>query len=236
MSATFGALGLDNAPLRSLASALRNAGAAVPLRQAKPMEKDTLLKWARQQQPDVMLAALLAWKTASRWAEVAALAASQFLLISPAEIIVDWMQTPKGRRADPFKASRFTVVKGPLTAEIATLLQSLIPFNNLTTISTTKLDELWGRSNLMRGYTAHSVKRGAMTRIFQLMGRGVPIPPHLVERLAKHKEQGGPGALSGVTVRYGADPVAMARALETGKVTIHLLSTSKSLFSRWDNL
>ncbi|KAJ9435697.1 hypothetical protein DIPPA_21932 [Diplonema papillatum] len=168
------------------------------------------------------MCALLAWKTASRWAEVAALSSTQFLSVTPEEIVVDWKQTPKGRRRDPFKPSRFVVVVGPLTAELAEMYRARAPFAELCSLTTTGLDAMWARSPEMRKYSAHSIKRGAVTRLFDCIALGVPIPLYLVNRLAKHEEPGGPGAISKTTIRYGADPLSLARVLGTAKATMHL--------------
>ncbi|KAJ9458745.1 hypothetical protein DIPPA_13715 [Diplonema papillatum] len=48
------------------------------------------------------------------------------------------------------------------------------------------------------------------------------LSPHLIDRLTKHEEEGGPGTLSRTTLRYAGGDVDLARALETGKVTRHL--------------
>ncbi|KAJ9440330.1 hypothetical protein DIPPA_05761 [Diplonema papillatum] len=71
----------------------------------------------------------------------------------------------------------------------------------------------------MQGYTAHPIKRGAVKHLLPLLTSG-KLSPHLIDRLTKHEEEGGPGTLSRTTLRYaGGD---LARALETGKVTKHL--------------
>ncbi|KAJ9434911.1 hypothetical protein DIPPA_25349 [Diplonema papillatum] len=221
LSASFGAMGFENHPLRVLAKALRGGGAAIPDSQATPLEKQKLVSHARLQQPSVHLALLVAWKTASRWAEVADLSSAQFLLVTQKEVIVDWFQTPKGRTHDPFKASRFAVIQGPLTTEIAMLFRKCAPFAPLTRLTTSALDSLWGQSVQMQGYTAHSIKRGAVKHLLPLLTSG-KLSPHLVDRLTKHEEEGGPGTLSRTTLRYAGGDVDLARALETGKVTRHL--------------
>ncbi|KAJ9447092.1 hypothetical protein DIPPA_34610 [Diplonema papillatum] len=221
LSASFGAMGFENHPLRVLAKALRGGGAAIPENQATPIERRKLVSWARQQQSSVRLAVLVAWKTASRWAEAANLSSVQFLLVTQKEVVVDWFQTPKGRTQDPFKASRFAVIQGPLTAEIAVLYAKCAPFAPLSALTTSALDALWGQSTQMQGYTAHSIKRGAVKHLLPLLTSG-KLSPHLIDRLTKHEEEGGPGTLSRTTLRYAGGDVDLARALETGKVTKHL--------------
>ncbi|KAJ9436747.1 hypothetical protein DIPPA_28398 [Diplonema papillatum] len=166
---------------------------------------------------------LLAWKSASRWAEAAALSSKQFLRVAPEEIVIDWEQTPKGRRRNPFKPSRFAVIVGPLTPELAEMFQASAPFDELCSLTTTGLDSMWTRSPEMRRYSAHSIKRGAVTRLFDLIASGVSIPLCSVHRLAKHEEPGGTeGAISETTIRYGGNLLALARVLGTAKATKHL--------------
>ncbi|KAJ9453956.1 hypothetical protein DIPPA_22968 [Diplonema papillatum] len=77
----------------------------------------------------------------------------------------------------------------------------------------------------MSAFSAHSIKRGAATFIFQKLASGeAVVPAALVDRLTKHEEKEGGGAdkFSDTTLRYGGDLVALARALRTGEVTRHL--------------
>ena len=219
LSAIFGRMGWDNQPLRSVVSALRGTGAAVAEDQADPISKELLLRWVQRQEAGVRLAALVAWKTASRWGEASVLRSVQFIAVSAEEVIIDWSQVPKGCRRNPYKPSRFTVVLGDLTGQIAALVKLLTPFDMVTKMTTDALDRTWGADSMMRGYTAHSIKRGAMTVLFKVMASGVDIPEELVDRLAKHSNDKG---MSGMTVRYGGDYCAMARALKTGAVTRYL--------------
>ena len=194
---------MPNGQLLSLAAALRAAGAAIPTQQAVPMIKNDLLEWAAAQKD--CRTWLVAWKTASRWAEVAALTRSQFIHVTEDEIIIDWFTTPKGKRANPFSPSRWAVIQGSLAEGIFDLLQGMGHFESL---------HPWGTSSLvkefsMKQYTAHSIKRGAISHLMQVLAEGHPIPEELISRLAKHKTI---SPLSDVTLRYGGDQVAMARA------------------------
>ena len=216
---TIGHMGVPCDSLRSAASVLRAAGGAVPSRQASPIAMQLLVDWGRRQSVDVHLAVLLAWKTASRWGEVVHLSHDQFLVCERDEVVIDWHQTPKGRRRNPFTTSKWTVIRGDLVAEIAGLVRRLRPFTRLCSVDTQALVRRWSKDASMHQYTGHSIKRGALTHLFQAMAQGVVVPEHLVARLAKHKSSQG---LPEMTVRYGADPVAVARALGTGDVTVHL--------------
>ncbi|KAJ9437354.1 hypothetical protein DIPPA_16296 [Diplonema papillatum] len=218
LSGIFRHLGICNQSLLSLAAALRAVGAAIPCQQAMPMEKHILVAWAFSQSPRLCLAALIAWKTASRWTEVSNLSSANFLLVKRDEVVIDWFTIPKGRRAMPFTHSRWVVIKGDLTEAIFLLLTSLPPFQRLTSWTTTKLVGVWRRSPQLSLYSAHSIKRGALTYLFKKVAAGHLIPEVLLSRLAKHKVKEVEG-LAEVTLRYGGDPLAMARALRTDKVT-----------------
>lgn len=221
LSGIFRHFGVDTQPLLSTAAALRAAGGKVPLSQAAPIPKDTLVAWARRQKPDVQLAALLAWKCVARWGEVQKLSRAQFLVVSPEEIIIDWHTTPKGRRANPFTLTKFTVITGDLTGQCAALVTTLTPFTTLTTLTTEGLNARWQVLPVMAPYSAHSIKRGAITHLLRLIAEGTPIPEELVSRVAKHTTPHTTG-LTEMTVRYGADPVALARVLRTAEVTRYL--------------
>lgn len=222
LSAVFGKMGINNRPLCSLASAIRSIGGEIPETQATPLSKLLLLEWAREQTSANRLTALVAWKTVSRWGEVATLTSNQFILVTPSEVIIDWFRTPKGRKARPFKPSRFTVIRGEDTKEISDLYLSCAPFERMSSLTTERLDALWAESDRMRGYSGHSIKRGAASELYRLISDGTPIPLNLVDRIQKHEEVGGDNRLNDMSIRYGANPIHLARVLKTGEVTKHL--------------
>ncbi|KAJ9438113.1 hypothetical protein DIPPA_29909 [Diplonema papillatum] len=147
------------------------------------------------------------------------LSTANFIHIRKDEVVIDWYTLPKGRRAMPFSTSRWTVIKGDLTSPICSLLSFLLPFPRLTTWTTSKLVSVWNAIPRMKSFSAHSIKRGAMAVVFQKVAAGADVPEILVSRLAKHSVKAG---LSNVTLRYGGDSVAMARALATDRVTVLL--------------
>lgn len=221
LSAIFGKMGLDNKPLLATASALRAAGAMIPQSQDRPIPREVLLRWAASQEPRIRLGAWVAWKTASRWGEVWQLRSDQFILATPEEVIIDWWTLPKARRGDPFRESRYVVIRGELTKEISELVRELSPFEALCpNLNTEGLDNLWSSDPAMQDYRAHSIKRGATTHLMELMSDGVEIDGDVVDRLTKHAARSE--KLSRQTLRYGGNCIAMARVLETGKATMHL--------------
>ncbi|KAJ9447350.1 hypothetical protein DIPPA_03635 [Diplonema papillatum] len=221
LSAVFGHLGVDARPLLSLATVLRGSGGNIPLEQALSVPREVLLAWSFRQTPRVRAAVLIAWKTASRWGDVQNLSRACFPLISNTEIVVDWNTLPKGRRGNPFCRSKVVAIRGPLTREIAELLRGLGNFQQLCPLSTDQFSRLLGADNATKLYSAHSVKRGAIDHLMSLKAAGAPFALQLISRLAKHTNDADP-TVANMTVRYTSDPVALARVLQTGDVTMYL--------------
>ncbi|KAJ9458747.1 hypothetical protein DIPPA_13704 [Diplonema papillatum] len=219
LSAVFGHIGVDARPLLSLATVLRGSGGSIPLEQAPPVPREVLVKWAFRQVPQVCAAVLLAWKTASRWDDVRTLPRVCFPLITSVEIVVDWKGLPKGRRSNPFCRSKVVAVRGPLTQEIAALLLSMGSFSQLCPLSTQQFGRLMDADETMRPYSAHSIKRGAVEHLMDAKANGAPFPAHLISRLAKHTDDADP-TVTNMTIRYTTNPVALARVLQTGEVTM----------------
>lgn len=219
LSGIFRHFGWNSQSLLSFASALTADGATIPENQAAPIDKVALVGWARGQPAALQLAAIVAWKTASRWGETRALSSRNFVHVADDEVIIDWGTLPKGRRSSPFTLSRWTVILGDLTREIAGLVMTLGQFDRLTEISSEELNLLWRKAPGMENFTAHSIKRGAVTHLFLRLAQGAPITEELIARLAKHKTESG---LPEVTIRYGGSDVWLARALRTGAVTMQL--------------
>ncbi|KAJ9448706.1 hypothetical protein DIPPA_06352 [Diplonema papillatum] len=192
LAAVFGHLGVNSQPLKTLASALRGAGAAIPLSQAESIPRDTLLSWAMDQVSHVRLATLVAWKTASRWADVCMLTRRDFVLVTDDEVIVDWGVRPKGRTRNPFCVSKLVVICGPLTNVIAMLVRGAGDFRQLTSVSTAQLARMWAGELRMCRYSAHSIKRGAVDHLLEAKSLGAPFPEHLISRVAKHKNEVDP--------------------------------------------
>ena len=152
------------------------------------MRKEHLQAWLPLASPRLRLAAMLAWKTASRWAEVAALTRGNVMSRSPEEVIIDWSCLPKGRRADPYKPSKFTVIEGEWTSDINLLLPMLNDEQPLSEMSTTDLQRQWRSNPMMRRYSGHSFKRGAFRHLINRIVRdSLPIQPHELSVLLKHQ-------------------------------------------------
>ncbi|KAF8279999.1 hypothetical protein TcBrA4_0099120 [Trypanosoma cruzi] len=78
----------------------------------------------------------LAWITASRWSEIAALTANNFTLKPDGTLILYWPVAPKTARADPHRASRFVRIRGQGALNIIKLCRTLQENEKLTNITT----------------------------------------------------------------------------------------------------
>lgn len=200
--------------LSMYAAGLRAQGALVPQQQSAPISRSQLTAMMTQVAPRLQAAMALAWKTASRWDEIHNLQGCNFVLISPQEIIIDWARITKMTRSNPYRASKYTVVIGDLTATIAATIRGILPNESLTTVDAAQMERFLLQS-LGPGYGAQSFKHGAMNVLAQAAANGL-LETHLLALVAKHKMT---TELSAMTVRYIQDRAAAARALGTSRAT-----------------
>lgn len=196
-------------------SGLRALGALMPLKQAKPIARESVLRIAAMNiNPNFKAALLVAWKTASRWGEVQQLTGENFIFRSRTQIIIDWERKTKTTRSDPYRASKYTVIEGELTEDIFLVVKDLTASQRLTTVSTERLGRFL-KETLGNGFSAHSIKHGAMSHLVRLGAEGLVTADQL-ELIAKHKKN---TQMAATTVRYLQDRVATARFLGTQRVT-----------------
>jgi hypothetical protein len=226
MSGTFRHLGWERQELLTLCTALRAHGAEIPARQAYSVPKNEMLQLAAyfRQQRQLMeeLTVLIAWKSASRWGEVARLEVRDFLLVTPQEVIIAWGTLPKGRRSNPFKPSMFTVIVGDLTERIASLIGSAPREQPFCPIDTQALDAMTRRlPPPLSQITGHSFKKGAATHVVEMVATtGVQMDPRKLSLLLKHELTAD--LISASTLRYPQAGVGLARWLGTAEVTVLL--------------
>jgi hypothetical protein len=216
LSALAGRMSLDQRPLALLSSAIRADGGAIPRTQALAITKPQVTKFLSSSVGRTRAATLLAWKTCSRWAESRKVRSPNILKNTKKEIVVDWGTVPKGRRSKPWVASRYAVIRGPHTAELSTLLRKYVTKHaDLSDLSSAQLTREFHAAGL-KGMTSRSLKRGAVTHLTEQVARR-NLDPRLIPTLAKHKVPDP--VLPETTMRYGANPLAMARLLGTARAT-----------------
>ncbi|RNF00190.1 hypothetical protein TcG_12253, partial [Trypanosoma cruzi] len=79
--------------------------------------------------------ARLAWITASRWSEIAALSPNNFTLKRDGTLILDWSVAPKTARADPHRALRFVRMRGQEAFDTIKLCRTLQEKEKLTNLT-----------------------------------------------------------------------------------------------------
>jgi integrase len=205
--------------LRLYISGLRATGALIPQRQAVPLCRRSLERLLQLLSPPLQAAALLAWKTASRWNDLLGLKRKSFLLVEPQRVVIRWGET-KTSRVNPFAASLWTVVDDdsparlrPLIQHIESLIHPEAPFLQL---STADLDRWMARQNLE--WRAHSFKRGALNVLMRHLAETQDERlKALIPLLAKHAHP--IQAFPSTTLGYVTDHVNTALALNTQAVT-----------------
>jgi hypothetical protein len=138
---------------------------------------------------------------------------ASFLQLRPQQIIIRW-GTTKSTRMTPFAATLWTVVEDidpqrlmPIVHHINQLATPETPF---TTLTSHQFDNVTRRLGVK--WTAHSMKRGAVTLLVEAAAQG-KVNPWIVSRLAKHKA--GLTEFPESTLRYAANEPATALMLGT---------------------
>jgi hypothetical protein len=227
-------------PLRALQTALVQQGAAIPRSQSIPVERLDLIRWVQEErslnrsvpllenQPPVRvmpvaMACMLAWKTISRWDDVASLSSENLLEITPSRVVLDWWTCPKGRRAKPERPSRYAIITGQGTATLCTWLTSLGTFQELSCLNSTHVNRVWAKHPIMCKYVVSGIKPGARTYVQARHAKGeMPQVSQLeICRLAKHSVESDPYQNLGMGL-YSRDHIANAVSLGTSKVSYYL--------------
>lgn len=217
LAAIFLRFGWSRSTLLTLAAALRAAGGDIPIKQAEPFTQEAFIQWALKQPERIRVALLICWKTASRWSEARQLSLSNFLRILPHEIVIDWHTLPKNRKRAPWAESRYTVITGPYTTTIARLLKKYLGTGPLCELTTARLNALIKQT--FPNLSTRSIKRGAVTWLTQVVDEQ-GLDPQLIPLVAKHQRPSP--VLPPMSMRYAANPLALAHILKSARATQHL--------------
>jgi hypothetical protein len=219
LSAIASSLGWEVPLLRLYMSGLRKQGAEAPLHQATPISRRRMRQVIEATQDAHTRAALfVAWKTASRWADILTLTKESFVQLSDNQVVIEWSHTKSSTQGD-FNPWRWTVIHDALPmCWLLRIIRGLRRHQPLTTIPTENVPPLLQRFG--GDYTAHSVKRGAVDHLVREAAAG-RLDMQLIPLLAKHQNPGCqlPPA---VTLRYAGDKVSLALMLGTQRATMLL--------------
>ena len=163
LAALYRRQGMD-LPLCSLQVTALRATSMIPMHQAvaaTPSQVDRLLLRSGVEDPRLQAAIFILWKTASRWDDVLNLTGASFLLLSPSELVVEWLNKTKSTRTDPWRMSSWTVIhhEAPMTPYLPALSQ-LRPEEPLVEMTTAQFVSWLAKDKdpQVKDLTAHSFK------------------------------------------------------------------------------
>ena len=205
--------------LSNYIASLRVLAGSSTLHQAPPITIAQFQEAFSKMPPEVRWAFWLAWKTASRWADVKNITRKTVhFTVRPDEMVVDFHNLTKASKLRPFRHDMVVLIRD--TYENVQSFRRYIasrplsaPLTTWTTNTLTQfLRKLFPGSHL----SAHSLKRRVIQLLTEAAAEGL-IPLQLVAQMAKHV--GGQPLLPDTTVRYLTDRVALARANRSGEAT-----------------
>eukprot|EP00757_Euglenozoa_sp_SAG-D1_P021651 gene21651-1231_t len=220
-------LNLPVAQLDVYKSGLNRLMADKPIRQATPVTygrwKELMEKLPRKQ----AFIVFLAFKTASRLGEVLGLTKAH-LHQRPGcmdKFAIEWKTLTKSGKKSPFEFRNYTMVQlNQDQMQWAMYVWALKDGEAITPFPGVEKDAQ--RDRMVRilkkidpSLSAHSFKRGALTRLIPMI-KEEGLSPILLPRLLKHKGESEP--IPATTIRYGANPFDIADLGETGTLTQRL--------------
>ncbi|KAF5220790.1 hypothetical protein ECC02_006212 [Trypanosoma cruzi] len=129
-------LEMNRTPLDMMILGLQKIAARSETKQARPLTEEEMNQVIRSRtdwKERVVLR--LAWITASRWSEIAALTPKNFTMEPDGTLILDWSVAPKTAKADPHRASRFVRIRGQDAFDIIKLCRTLQENEKLTNLT-----------------------------------------------------------------------------------------------------
>ena len=170
-------------------------------------------------------------RTGCRINEIIALTPAIFTGASKHSIYMHWGHHTKGTQMDPNRPDTYVELRQsnqnseyqyPLTLHHVESTLRHVAQTEGANAPISKMDYRQWLDALKKGNpdaTGHSIKRTAVTRAVEVVGR-LDLDPRLIGRLAKHKAQFDD--VAAVTLQYAGRPVEAARVLKTGSLTMWL--------------
>ncbi|EKG06887.1 hypothetical protein TCSYLVIO_001992 [Trypanosoma cruzi] len=203
-------LEMDRTPLDMMIMGLQKIAARSGTKQARPLTKEEMNQVIRSRtdwKERVVLR--LAWITASRWSEIAALTPNNFTMKPDGALILDWSVAPKTAKADPHRASRFVRIRGQDAFDIIKLCRTLQGNEKRTNITTAQSRtssgslECHGAFHKTRCVEARCSNRGGVqfgsTRDLAVGGARRPVrpPPEYCLIFVEVHHTADPGVVAG---------------------------------------
>lgn len=199
--------------------AIKTAFGLRPSSSARPLTPEEVFRIMQELPPPVQLAFFIAWKTASRWADVKALCPCDVIAINQYEAAVCFPIT-KATYMRPFRPDLLVhlVSQFPITGLLAQM-QRLPPQKPITNWTTAVLNRTMRKILQDRTVSSRCIKKGAADHLIKQVAQG-RLPLDVVGRLLKHAKT--PQIIGDTSVRYTTDKAQMAVAMGSGKATILL--------------
>lgn len=193
-----------------VAQGLRQTHVVRPLTKREAYQLLMALPWPLQ------LAFFLAWKTASRWADVAALRPADLIPMGPHELTILFPLT-KATRLRPFRPDLLVhlVHKDPID-RILHRLSKLPKRCPITRTTAPQMNVIMRRILKDKTVSTRSIKRGAADVLMNAAAQKL-LPLETVGHLLKHA--GTPHPLPDQTIRYTSDKASLAVAMGSGTAT-----------------
>eukprot|EP00759_Apiculatamorpha_spiralis_P019856 PhF_6_TR25532/c4_g1_i2/m.35757 len=200
--------------MKQFQKGLIRMGALRPKTQAIPLCLHEMYRILSEMPIRLRIPTFLAWKTASRWSDVARLRKENITWLSEEEAIIHFVET-KGAAFRPFRQDHIIhLIHAEPMNEVQRALEPLSPQSLITLVTSSEVNRYFRSMGLP--YTTHSVKRGAMTVLMAAV-RDDLLPLDLIPRMGKHLTKNP--SLPDTTVRYLGDKVDLAVSLGTGLAT-----------------
>ncbi|EKG01877.1 hypothetical protein TCSYLVIO_007113 [Trypanosoma cruzi] len=175
-------LEMDRTPLGMMILGLQKIAPRSETKQARPLTEEGMDQFVRNRTGwRERVVVRLAWITASRLFEIAALTPNNSTLEADGALILDWSVAPKTARAGPHRASRFVRIRGQDAFDTIKLCRTLQGNEKLTNITNAKVE----RALAPWEATAHSIKQGALRHAAPIV-ETYNLDPHVISQLAKH--------------------------------------------------
>lgn len=236
LAATATRLGIDHPLLSLYASAQLAAGGGMATRQAQAAEwhqVEALIEIALPSQPRLALALFIAWKSCSRWGDIALLTQTSFLFVTPQRWCIEWPATIKHRRPGQDTVSGWVVLEETPSSTSAPMLSRLTPLllafvrspqpapnahRLLSPLSTEHLNKWLKQRHLasLRKLSAHSFKRGSYGVLIAAAAAN-RVDMRKIALVAKHKDK--LHDFPQCSLRYAPNKVDLALALGTQEAT-----------------
>ena len=199
--------------------AIKTAFGLRPSSSARPLTPEEVYRILETLPPPVQLVFFIAWKTASRWADVKALCPMDVIPISPYEAAICFPIT-KATYMRPFRPDLLVhlVSSFPITGLLAQMSR-LQPHKPITKMTTAQLNKAMRAALRDPTVSSRCVKKGACDHLMKHVAQG-RLPIEVVGRLLKHAKT--PQIIGDTSVRYSTDKATMAVAMGSGQATVLL--------------